>query len=95
MCASGSWHLGRHQQSTKEASAPWQRLEELGWVQGKNLLIDARWRDGRVERLPALVDEVTARKADVLITSGTLAAIAARNATTKVVKGLRGEEVND
>jgi putative tryptophan/tyrosine transport system substrate-binding protein len=62
----------------------WQRLEELGWVQGKNLLIDAHWRDGRVERLPALVDEVIARKVDVLITSGTPAA---RNATSKVVKG--------
>lgn len=66
------------------ATALWQRLEELGWVQGKNLAVEARWGEGKVERVPALVGELTTHKLDLLITSGTPAAIAAKKATTTI-----------
>ena len=55
-----------------------------GLDQGKNLSIETRWTEGHVERLPSLMNEVLARKVDVLFTYGTLAAIAAKNATATV-----------
>ena len=40
----------------------WERLRELGYVEGQNLVIEARWADGRYDRLPALMAEVLGRK---------------------------------
>jgi putative ABC transport system substrate-binding protein len=65
-------------------AAFWGRLRELGWVEGQNLLIEARWAEGRYDRLPALMVEVIGRKVDVLVTYGTPAAIAAKKATSTV-----------
>src|SRR5512145_2876582 len=42
------------------------RLRELGYIQGENLVIEARWAGNRYDELPALVDEVIARKVDIL-----------------------------
>jgi putative tryptophan/tyrosine transport system substrate-binding protein len=65
-------------------SAFWERLHELGWVEGQNLVIEARWADGQMERLPAIMAEVIGRKVDVLVTFGTQAAVAAKNTTSTV-----------
>jgi len=62
----------------------WQRLRELGWVEGQNLVVESRWADGRVDRLPALMVELVARKVDVLVTYGTPAGVAAKNATSEI-----------
>ena len=70
--------------ATKGPAAFWDRLRELGYVEGHNLVIEARWADGQTQRLPDLIAEVLARKVDVLVTFGTQAAIAARSATTTV-----------
>jgi putative ABC transport system substrate-binding protein len=56
----------------------------LGWFEGQNLVIEARWADGRMERLPALMAEVIGRRIDVLVTFGTQAALAAKNTTSTV-----------
>ena len=61
-----------------------EHLHELGWIEGKNLLIEARWAEGQVERLPALVNEVIAQNVDVLFTYHTPAALAAKRATSTV-----------
>ena len=61
-----------------------ERLHELGWVEGKNLVIEARWAEGRYDWLPALMNEVVSRDVDVLFTWGTPAAIAAKNATSTI-----------
>ena len=60
------------------------RLRELGYVQGENLVIEARWSGDRYDRLPALVEEVIARKVDILLVVATPAAIAAVNATNGI-----------
>jgi putative ABC transport system substrate-binding protein len=60
----------------------WERLRELGYVEGRNLVLDARWAHDRPERLPALVAEIAARKPDVIVTWGGVAARAAKTATT-------------
>jgi len=68
----------------RAVTAFWDRLRELGWVEGQNLVIEQRSADGHVERLPSVMREVIARKLDVLVTSGTPAATAAKNATSTV-----------
>ena len=62
----------------------WERLHELGYVEGQNLVIEARWAEGRYDRLPALVAEVLGRKVDVLVTVASRATIVAQNATRTV-----------
>jgi ABC-type uncharacterized transport system substrate-binding protein len=65
-------------------AAFWGRLRELGWVEGQNLVTEARWAEGQYDRLPALMVEVIGRKVDVLVTYGTPAAIAAKKVTSTV-----------
>jgi ABC-type uncharacterized transport system substrate-binding protein len=65
-------------------AAFWQRLRGLGWVEGQNVVI-AKWSaEGHLDRLPALMAEAVNRKVDVLVTYGTPAAAAAKNATTTI-----------
>jgi putative ABC transport system substrate-binding protein len=70
--------------AARGVSAFQERLRELGWVEGGNLVIEFRWGEGSVDRLPALIAEVLARKVDVLVTWGTPTALAARDATRTV-----------
>ena len=62
----------------------WERLRQLGYVEGKNLVITSRSAEGRNERLPRLMNELVAAKVDVIVTYGTPAAIAASNATNTI-----------
>ena len=59
-------------------------LRELGYTEGKNILIDFRWADGDLERLPALAAELVRLKPDVLVTATTPGAIAAKRATQSI-----------
>jgi putative tryptophan/tyrosine transport system substrate-binding protein len=62
-----------------------QRLDELGYSQGQNMTFDYRSAEGRAERLPQLATELVEAKPDVLIAGfGTLAAQAAKTATTSI-----------
>ncbi len=59
-----------------------QGLRELGYVEGRNVVIEIRSADGKPERLPALAAELVALKVDVIVSGGgTLAALAAQRAT--------------
>ena len=62
----------------------WERLGELGWVEGQNVVVERRSAEGRAERLPALMADVVDRNVDVLVTYGMPGAIAARKATSTV-----------
>ena len=61
-----------------------QGLRELGYVEGRNVIVDARFAEGRSERLPELVAEVLRLKVDVLVAGSSLGALAAKRATTTV-----------
>jgi putative ABC transport system substrate-binding protein len=53
-------------------------------MEGQNLVIEARWADGRLDRLPVLLAELVARNVDVIVTFGTPAAIVAKSATSTI-----------
>jgi putative tryptophan/tyrosine transport system substrate-binding protein len=61
-----------------------QGLRELGYVEGRNISIEARWSDGSPDRLPALARELAALKPDVIVASSTQASTAAKDATTTI-----------
>jgi putative ABC transport system substrate-binding protein len=59
-------------------------LRELGYQEGRNIVVVYRWAEGRYERFPALIAELLAAKVDVIVTAGTPAAIAVKQTTTTV-----------
>jgi putative ABC transport system substrate-binding protein len=61
-----------------------QGLSELGYVEGQNLVIEYRSAEGRVERLTDLARELARIKIDVIVTRGTQAALAAKEATATI-----------
>jgi ABC-type uncharacterized transport system substrate-binding protein len=61
-----------------------QGLRELGYVEGKNIIIEWRSAEGKLDRLPALADELVRLKADVIVTSGGQATRAAKEATKTI-----------
>jgi ABC-type uncharacterized transport system substrate-binding protein len=60
-----------------------QSLRELGYEEGRNL-IDYRWHEGNLDRLPALAEELVRLKPDVIYVSGPQATIAVKAATTTI-----------
>jgi putative tryptophan/tyrosine transport system substrate-binding protein len=60
------------------------QLRGLGYVDGKNIAFEYRRADNRLDRLPALADELVRLKVDVLVTPSTSEALAAKNATRTV-----------
>ncbi len=59
-------------------------LRDLGYEEGRNIVIDYRWAQGNYERFPALIAELIAVKVDVIVTAGTPATQAVKKATTSV-----------
>jgi putative ABC transport system substrate-binding protein len=59
-------------------------LRDLGYVEGKNIVIEFRWAEGYYERLPQLAAELVRLKVDVIVTSGTAGILAAKAATTTI-----------
>jgi len=61
-----------------------QGLRELGYIEGRNIVIEYRWADGRYDRFPELVSDLVRIKADVIVTAGTPGALAAKQATKTI-----------
>jgi ABC-type uncharacterized transport system substrate-binding protein len=61
-----------------------QRLRELTYVEGKNIVIEYRWAEGKLDRLPTLAAELVHLKVDILVTTGTPATRAVKLATQKI-----------
>ena len=61
-----------------------QGLRELGYVEGKNIVIEWRHHEGNIDRLPALAAELARLKVDIIITVGPPAARAAKDATITI-----------
>jgi putative ABC transport system substrate-binding protein len=61
-----------------------EKLQEYGYVEGKNLIIDYRSVDGRHERLPELVSQLISLNPDIIVLRGTPEALAVKNVTSTI-----------
>lgn len=61
-----------------------QGLRELGYIEGRDIVLEPRWTDGRYERLPDLVAELVRLKVDVLVVAATPGALAAKAAAGQI-----------
>jgi putative tryptophan/tyrosine transport system substrate-binding protein len=61
-----------------------QRLRELGWIDGYSVAIQFRWAEGRTEQLAEIAAEFVRLKVDVIVTTGTPATLAAKQATSVI-----------
>jgi len=64
-----------------EGDAP---LRALGWVEGKNLIVERRYTNGRAELLRPLAEELVRLNVELIVTHGSGATLAAKNATTTI-----------
>ena len=61
-----------------------QGLDELGYVDGRDVVIETRWADGRIDQLPALAAELVGLKVDIIVGVGAVVARAAKSTTTTI-----------
>jgi putative ABC transport system substrate-binding protein len=74
--------------ATPSTWGPWitafvQRLRELGWTEGRNIVIEVRWGEGRSERFAEIAAEFVRLKVDVIVSGGS-AALAVKQATSVI-----------
>jgi putative ABC transport system substrate-binding protein len=69
---------------TKRLEALRSGLHDLGYVEGRNIVIEFRWAEGQYDRLPGMAAELVRLKPDVLVTFGIKAALEAKRVTTTV-----------
>ena len=68
----------------KQLSAFRAMLHELGWIGGRSIVIEARFADGQLERLPALVAELLALKVDLIVATSSATTQVSKSVTTTV-----------
>jgi len=81
--------IGFFGSSTVSAQGGWataflQRLHERGWNDGRNVAIEYRWAEGHDERMAEIAAEFVSLKVDVILAAGTPAALAAKQATSRI-----------
>jgi ABC-type uncharacterized transport system substrate-binding protein len=98
--AAGAWPLAARAQRTMPivgflhyaspktlghlAEAVRRGMQEVGYVEGQNVMIEYRWAEGHYDQLPALVGDLVHRRVDVIMAGGNSAAQAARKATATI-----------
>ena len=75
--------------ATPSTTTPWiaafvQRLREFGWVEGRNIVIEYRWAEGRTKRYAEIAAEFVRIKVDVIVTHSTAPVVAAKQATAVI-----------
>jgi putative ABC transport system substrate-binding protein len=80
----GSLYAGTPSTQSARIEAFRQGLRDVGYVEGKNIVIEYRWAEGKFDRLPALVAELVRLKVDIIVTGGGPATRAAKEATSTI-----------
>ncbi len=83
------YHVGYLSTPTRESveqtlEAFLKKLRELGWVEGQNLVIEYRFAEGDVDRLPELAADLVRRNVDLMVAPAGSAALAAKKATSSI-----------
>jgi putative ABC transport system substrate-binding protein len=81
--------LGFLDTSTASASAVrleafWQEIRKLGWIEGKNIIVEYRFQEQDNKGMPELAADLVRLKVDLIVVVGTRAAVAAKNAITTI-----------
>ena len=61
-----------------------QGLRDLGYVEGQNIIIEYRWAEGQLNRLPQLATDLVRIAPNLIVATASQAALAARDATTSI-----------
>src|SRR5262249_2439069 len=61
-----------------------QEMGKLGWIEGRNITIEYRFADQKLDRLPELAEELVRLKVDLIVVTGTAAGLAAKGATSTI-----------
>src|SRR6187455_1889569 len=59
-------------------------LQEHGWVEGRNLVLELRWAEGRLDRVAELAADVVRSKPDVILTAANVVNVAMKQATSTI-----------
>jgi putative ABC transport system substrate-binding protein len=78
------WLLSGPQLSASELEEEIAPLRELGWIEGRNLLVERRYPNARAELLLPLAEELVRLKVELIVTQGTDATLAAKSATSTI-----------
>jgi putative tryptophan/tyrosine transport system substrate-binding protein len=78
------WLSGRTASNSIGQEVLVRMLRDLGYVEGKNIAFEYRYANNKLDRFPALADELVRLKVDVLLTPGTPGALALKNATKTI-----------
>jgi putative ABC transport system substrate-binding protein len=83
------WRIGFLGASTASNQNQWtaafvQQLRELGWVEGRNLVIQYRWAEGNFDRSAQIIGEFVRLNVDVIVTHATPNVIAAKQTTSTI-----------
>jgi len=80
----GSLATGSISTSPSRRKAFREGLRELGYVEGKNIVIESRYAEGKLDRLPALAAELVRLKVDVIVTASSASTRSAKQATSTI-----------
>jgi putative ABC transport system substrate-binding protein len=83
------WKIGALVSSSQAVNAPRdealrQGLRDLGYEEGKNIVMEYRYAEGKMDRLPQLARDLVEQKVDVIVVGGTRVALAAKKATSTI-----------